>query len=79
MLMGSWLDSGRKRRDTGMRFDPKADIEAGRVDDAGGSGGRSRLPFPTSAGGGKLGLILLVVGFVVKYLASRRSAGVHTR
>ena len=40
MLMGSWLDSGPRRRDTGMRFDPKADIEAGRVDDAGGSGGR---------------------------------------
>ena len=60
-----------------MRFDPKADIEAGRVDDPGGSGGRSRLPSPTTAGGGKLGLILLIVGFVVKYLASRRAAGVH--
>lgn len=79
MLTRSWLDSGLKRRDTGMRFNPKADIEAGRVDDVGGSGGSSRLPIPTSAGGGKLGLILLIVGFVVKYLASRRSAGVHTR
>ncbi|UUZ59214.1 hypothetical protein [Nocardioides sp. B-3] len=38
-----------------MRFNPKADIGAGRVDDVGGSAGSSRLPIPTSAGGGKLG------------------------
>ena len=79
MFEGIWLDSGPKRRDTGMRFNPKADLDPGRVDDAGGNSGSSRLPLPRSAGGGKLGLILLIVGFLVKYLASRRSAGAHPR
>ncbi|WP_156887204.1 MULTISPECIES: hypothetical protein [Nocardioides] len=56
-----------------MRFNPKADIDTGRVQDA-GSGGGSMIPLPTSAGGGKLGLVLLIVGFVIKFLASRRSS-----
>jgi uncharacterized protein len=56
-----------------MRFNPKADIDTGRVQDAGSSGGSSTLPIPTSMGRGKVGLILLILGFVVKYLASRRS------
>ena len=64
-----------------MRFNPKADISTGRIDDAGsGSGsGRSRLPIPTTAGGGKMGLIVLIVGFLVKYLASRRSTRASAR
>lgn len=57
-----------------MRFNPKADISTGRIDDAGSASGGSRLPIPSTAGGGKMGLIILIVGFLVKYLASRRSA-----
>ena len=62
-----------------MRFNPKADIDSGRVEDSGTGGGASQLPIPKSAGGGKLGLVLLIVGFLVKYLASRRSSRVATR
>ncbi|PUA79969.1 hypothetical protein [Nocardioides currus] len=62
-----------------MRFDPKADIGTGRVDDAGSGTGGRRLPIPTTAGGGKLGLVLLILGFVVKYLSSRRAASAAAR
>lgn len=62
-----------------MRFNPKADIDTSRVDDTGTTGGSSRLPIPTSAGGGRLGLVLLIVGFLVKYLTSRRASRVSTR
>ena len=62
-----------------MRFNPKADISTGRIDDAGSGSGRTRLPIPTTAGGGKMGLIVLVVGFLVKYLASRRSTRASAR
>lgn len=62
-----------------MRFDPKADIEGGRVDDAGTGGGTAGLPIPTTAGGGKLGLILLIVGIVLKILQSRRRSAAAAR
>src|SRR3954452_2377225 len=57
-----------------MRFNPKARIDSGKVSDAGGGGGGGglggggggmRLPIPTGAGGGKLGLLIAVIFFVV--------------
>ena len=58
------------RKGTPMRFNPKADISKGRVDDAGGGGGAGgggmRIPMPggTRAGGGIGGLIIIIL-FVV--------------
>lgn len=57
-----------------MRFNPKARIGSGKVSDAGrGSGGGlgglggggSRLPIPTGSGGGKIGLVIVVIFFLV--------------
>ena len=54
-----------------MRFNPKADISKGRVNDAGGSGGGGggpmRIPLPggTRAGGGIGGLIIVVLFIVL--------------
>lgn len=58
-----------------MRFNPKADIGGGRVDDAGGyAGSGSRLPIPTTAGGGRVGIVLLLLGLLFRFLQSRRAA-----
>ncbi|KQY64376.1 MULTISPECIES: KPN_02809 family neutral zinc metallopeptidase [unclassified Nocardioides] len=55
-----------------MRFNPKARIDSGKVSDAGGGGGGlggrgggMKLPIPTGAGGGKIGLLILVIAFLV--------------
>lgn len=56
-----------------MRFNPKADISKGRVNDAGGSGGGGggggpmRIPLPggTRAGGGVGGLIIIILFLVL--------------
>jgi uncharacterized protein len=57
-----------------MRFNPKARIDTGRVQDAGGSGGRGgglgggpmRIPIPSGkAGGGIGGLLILLLVFVL--------------
>lgn len=55
-----------------MRFNPKADLDTGRVSDGGGSGGG--LPIPqTRAGGGAAGLIIMVLVYVVRaFIRSRR-------
>ena len=57
-----------------MRFNPDSSLDSSRVDDSGSSGPTGRLPMPSTAGGGKVGLILLLVGLLVRFLASRRSA-----
>jgi len=62
-----------------MRFNPRADISGGQVEDAGSSSSSRGLPLPTTAGGGKLGLILMVLGLVVRFLLSRRKKGALTR
>ncbi|WP_235735153.1 KPN_02809 family neutral zinc metallopeptidase [Nocardioides alcanivorans] len=53
-----------------MKFNPKANIGAGRVSDAGsggGGGGAGRLPIPTGkmAGGGGIGLVIVIIVLVV--------------
>ncbi|KRF17117.1 peptidase [Nocardioides sp. Soil797] len=57
-----------------MRFNPKARIDSGKVSDAGrgsgggglgGLGGGSRLPIPSGLGGGKIGLVVVVIFFLV--------------
>ena len=57
-----------------MRFNPKAQIDTGRVQDAGTSGGSMGLPTSRTAGGGKIGLLLLVLGIIFKFVQSRRSS-----
>lgn len=62
-----------------MRFNPKADIDTSRVDDNSTGAGRSRLPIPTSMGGGKAGLVLMLLGILVRFLLSRRRSAAATR
>ena len=64
-----------------MRFNPKAGIDTGRVDDVSGtSSSARRLPFPTSSGGGgRAGLLLMIVSLVVRFLLSRRRTSAATR
>lgn len=59
-----------------MRFNPKARIDTGRVRDAGGSAGPAgRLPLPSTAGGGGVGIVVLIVAILVKFLRARRRSG----
>jgi hypothetical protein len=61
-----------------MRFDPKADISTGNVSEGGGSA-RTRLPMPASMGGGRAGLIVMVLGLLVRFFLSRRRTAATTR
>ena len=66
-----------------MRFNPKADISKGRVNDAGrgggggGAGGGMRIPMPggTRAGGGIGGLIIVVLFIVLTQCTGLGSGG----
>ena len=67
-----------------MRFNPKAGIDTGRVQDMGGSGGGStssgRLPVPMpQSGGGRVGLAIMLLGLLYRFWQSRRSSGVASR
>lgn len=62
-----------------MRFNPRADISTGGVSDAGAGSGRAGLPLPTSAGGGKAGIVLMLLGLLVRFLLSRRRTATRTR
>ena len=71
-----------------MRFNPKARLDNSRVSDAGrgggggrlgtgGRGGGMKLPIPTGAGGGKLGLLLVAVFLVVAMCSTGNVPGIN--
>jgi hypothetical protein len=62
-----------------MKFNPDARIDSSRIDDTGGAlggsgrGGGLPVPLPQS-GGGRIGLVLMVLGLVVRWWRSRRTS-----
>ena len=59
-----------------MKFNPDARIDSSRIDDAGGTAGGSRLPIPMPrSGGGRVGLVLMLLGLLYRWWQSRRSSG----
>ena len=59
-----------------MRFNPDARIDASRIDATGGAAGGGRLPIPMPrSGGGRIGIVLMLLGLLYRWWQSRRTPG----